>query len=182
MALALGTRSGPAVFVGSQRALQHFGKPYGHGLHQIGLDLTRLLLVDTRTEKDALWALEETLRSKAHPAIVGGAIENSLNLTVSRRLNLAAAMHTTPLVILHPSQTGGNSAAATRWRIGAAPAARDRFGSFAHWRWNVSLERSRNGRPGQWMFEWNHVTHHFRVVEVLADRPSVASTDFRLAG
>jgi protein ImuA len=179
-ALSLEVHSGPAVFVASQRALAHFGQPYGHGLHQLGLDVDRLLLVITRTEKDALWALEETLRAQARPAVVAGAVESNLNLTSSRRLNLAAGVHSTSLLLLRP--ISGTSAARTRWRIGAAPAARDRFGTFAQARWRVALERSRNGRPGQWLVEWNHVAHRFRVVEGLADRPPLASTGFRLAG
>lgn len=172
-ALGLEARAGPAVFVAARRALAEFGGPYGHGLAQLGLDAGRLLLVETKTDKDALWALEETLRSGA-AATVAGTIEGGLDLTSSRRLNLAAAPRKTPLVLLNGARATGAGAAATRWRIAAAPASRDRFGAFAHWRWRVALERSRNGRPGQWLIEWNHVAHRFRVVEGLADRPPVA--------
>ena len=80
--------------------------------------------------------------------MVAGAIAGSLDLTTSRRLNLAAAAHATPLVLLRAPAAAGTSAAATRWRIAAAPAARDRFGAFAGPRWRVALERCRNGRPG----------------------------------
>ena len=87
--------------------------------------------------------------------MVAGAISGNLDLTISRRLNLAAAAHATPLVLLRTSIAAGTSAAATRWRIAAAPAARDRFGAFADPRWRVALERCRNGRPGQWLIEWD---------------------------
>src|SRR5262245_1535112 len=180
-ALDLKARPGPAVFVAARRALADFGAPYGHGLAQLGLDVDRLVLVETRTDKDALWALEETLRSGA-AAMVAGAIEGGLDLTSSRRLNLAAAPHKTPLVVLRGARAAGVSAAATRWRIAAASAVRDRFGAFAHWRWRVALERCRNGRPGEWLIEWNHVAHRFRVVEGLADRPPLAGAGLRRAG
>jgi protein ImuA len=192
-ALGLKARAGPAVLVAARRALAGHGAPYGHGLAQLGLDVGRLILVETETDKDALWALEETLRSEARPAMVAGALAAGPDLTASRRLNLAAAPPQTPLVLLCGAQggaQGGTSAAATRWRIAAAPAARDRFGALAGPRWRVALERSRLGhsmggqmaRPGAWLIEWNHVAHRFRVVEGLADRPSLQGTGLRRTG
>jgi protein ImuA len=171
-AAALQARAGPAVFVAVRRTLD-CGTPYGHGLSQLGVDVGRLILVETDTDKDALWALEEALRSEARPAMVTGAIENDLDLTQSRRLNLAAATHATPLVLSRGGKAAGNSAAATRWRIAPAPAALDRFDTFACWRWQVTLERCRNGRTGAWLIEWDPVTRRFRSVGELTDRASV---------
>src|SRR3954449_12489401 len=74
---------GPAVFVAQRRCLADFGAPYGHGLVQLGLDAGRLLLIETGSDKDALWALEEALRSPARPAMVAGALAGSLDLTSS---------------------------------------------------------------------------------------------------
>jgi protein ImuA len=178
------------VFVAARRALSEFGDPYGHGLAQMGLKVGRLILVEARTDKDALWAIEETLRSEARPAVVAGAVAGGLDLTSSRRLNLAAAPQRTPLMLLCGPKSAGTSAAATRWRIAAAPAARDRFGALAAPRWHVALERSRLGsrhgspmdRPGAWLIEWNHVAHRFRVVDGLADRPPAAGTGLSRAG
>ncbi|HKU96772.1 MAG TPA: ImuA protein, partial [Vineibacter sp.] len=56
----------------------------------------------------------------------------------------------------------------------AAAASRDRFGAFAHWRWQVALERCRNGRPGHWTLEWDHVAYRLRLAEVVADRAPAA--------
>ena len=202
-ALSLDARAGPAVLVMSRRALSDFGAPYGHGLAQLGLDVGRLILVETETDKDALWALAETLRAQARPAMVAGALAGGVDLTSSRRLNLAAAPQRIPLVLLLGARNGasasGTSAAATRWRIVAAPAARDRFGALAAPRWHITLERSRLGshssRPGAWLIEWSPEvgsrewspewcdgTHRFRVVEGLADRPSGAGTGLHRAG
>jgi protein ImuA len=170
------------VLIAARRATADFGLPYGHGLAQLGLDPSRLVLVEAGKEKDALWALEEALRSQAKPAMVAGALEGGLDLTPSRRLNLAAAVHATPLAVLRSARASGTSAAATRWRVAAAPAARDLFGSFTHPRWQVALERARNGRPGSWLIEWNHAAHRFRVVEGLADCPPAADAGLRLVG
>jgi protein ImuA len=181
-ALALRAHSDPALLIAARRSFDAFGKPYGHGLCRLGLDVSRLILVETRSDKDALWALEEALRSKA-VAIVVGAVESDLDLTRSRRLSLAAAASGTSLVLLRPPRVTGASAALTRWRIAAAPAARDRL--LASPRWSVALERCRNGRSGQWLLEWDHVTHRFRMAQELADCPPLARTGqrgLRLAG
>jgi protein ImuA len=174
-------RAGPAIFIAARRALADFGQPYGHGLAQHGLDVDRLLLVEARTDTDALWAIEEALRAQADPAMVVGALAGDLDFTSSRRLNLAAGTQRTPLVLL-PGACTGTTAAATRWRIASAPAARDRYGTFANWRWQVTLERCRNGRLGQWLIEWDHVAHRFRMAEELADRAPVARPALRRVG
>jgi protein ImuA len=182
-ATALHARTGPAVLVVSRRGLTDFGAPYGHGLARLGLDVGRLLLVETKNDKDALWALEEALRSSAQPAMVAGAIAGGLGLTPSRRLNLAAARHATPLVLLRAAKAEGTSAAVARWRIASAPAARDPFGALAEARWSVALERCRNGRTGEWLIEWDHVAHRFRLVESVADRaPHAERAGIRRAG
>ncbi|HEX5957090.1 MAG TPA: ImuA protein [Hyphomicrobiaceae bacterium] len=189
-------RAGPAVLVAARRALAEHGTPYGHGLAQLGLAVDRLLLVETQSDKDALWAIEETLRSEARPAIVACALAGGADLTSSRRLNLAAELHHTPLALLSGAKATGTSAAATRWRIVAAPAVRDRHGALAGPRWRIALERCRLGsrridhqdsshanslmdRPGQWLIEWNHVTLRFHMVEELADRPSAQGTSYQ---
>jgi protein ImuA len=182
MVCAQHARVGPAVFVASRRALADCGDPYGHGLRQLGLDVGRFVLVETRSAKETLWALEEVLRSEAVPAMVAGSVESALDLTSSRRLNLAAAVHGTPLLLLRGAQAAGTSAASTRWRIGVAPAARDAFGTLSRCRWTVALERCRNGRSGQWVFEWDHVAHCFHLVEGMADRAFPARAGLRLAG
>jgi protein ImuA len=170
MAVASGARRGAALLVLPRKGIADFGLPYGHGLARMGLDPGRLLLAETRRPKDAFWAMEEALRSNAGLAVVAGAVETQPDLTMSRRLNLAADDAGTPLLLLRPPATAGITAALTRWRIAAAPAARDRFGAFAACRWNVALERCRNGRPGQWRCEWDHVAHRFHLAEILADR------------
>jgi protein ImuA len=143
------------------------GRISGHGLNSLGLDPSRAILVETAHRKETLWALVEALRSGAPRAVVG-AIDR-LDLKTSQKLHLAAADASRPLLLLRPSQTLESSAAATRWRVGTAPAARDRFGLYARPRWRLQLERCRNGRPGEWVVEYDHVTHRFSLVAALAN-------------
>jgi protein ImuA len=135
------------------------GRLHGHGLKALGLDPSRLILVETADRKETLWAIEEALHSAA-PAAVIGAIDK-LDLRTSQRLQLASSDTGLPLFLLRPASTLESSAAATRWNIGTAEAARDRFGLIVRPRWRLHLERCRNGRPGQWVVEYDHVAHRF---------------------
>jgi protein ImuA len=153
------------------------GRLSGHGLSALGLDPARLLLVETTHWKDTLWAMEQALRSAA-PAAVAGVIDR-LELKMSQRLHLAATEAGLPLFLLRaapslpsPANGGGwgeGSATATRWRVGAVKAARDRFGLITRPRWHLQLERCRNGRPGEWIVEYDHVAHRFSLAATLAD-------------
>ncbi len=154
------------LFVVSPRTLD--ARPYGHGLHALGLDPSRVILVETGHAKQSLWAMEEALRS-AVPAAVVGVIEKDLELKTSQRLHLAAGATGRLLLLLRPADAAGSSAAVTRWRIRAAPAARDDFGLMARARWQVALERCRNGRPGEWLVELDHAAHRFSLAAELAD-------------
>jgi protein ImuA len=99
---------------------------------------------------------------------VAGSID-TLDLKMSQRLHLAAREAGSPLFLLRPGPALEASAAATRWRIGTAEAARDRFGLLARWRWRLKLQRCRNGRVGEWVVEYDHVAHRFSLAATLAD-------------
>jgi len=154
----------PLLLVGG---VPDHGRPYGHGLQNFGLDPARLILVETVNDKQALWAMEEALRSRV-PAAVAGTI-GKLDLKTSQRLHLAAGDAGLPLLLLRSAKADEASAAATRWRVGGAEAARDRVGLIAGWRWKVSLERCRNGRPGEWLVEFDDGAHRFSLAAPLAD-------------
>ena len=157
----------PLFFVMPRYGLGPHGRLHGHGLGTLGLDPARLILVETAHRRDTLWAMEEALRSRA-PLAVAGMIDK-LELKLSQRLQLAAVDAGLPLLLLRPASTLESSAAATRWRIGTAKAARDRFGLIARARWHLTLERCRNGRPGEWMVEYDHVANRFSLAAALAD-------------
>jgi protein ImuA len=157
----------PLVFVLPAYARRQHGRLSGHGLNALGLDPARLILIETAHRKDTLWAMAEALRSAA-PAAVAGMIDK-LDLKTSQKLQLAAGDAGLPLLLLRPAPTLEASAAATRWRIGTAEAARDRFGLYARPRWHLHLDRCRNGRPGEWVVEYDHVAHRFSLAAALAD-------------
>jgi protein ImuA len=165
--LARLSRAHPIVLVLPRHIRRRYGRLYGHGLNGLGLDPARFILVETAQRKQTLWALAEALRSRA-PAAVAGMIDK-LDLKLSQKLHLAAKDCGLPLLLLRPTPLLEASAAATRWRVGTAEAARDRFGMPARPRWRLQLERCRNGRPGEWIVEYDHVAHRFSLAATLAD-------------
>lgn len=142
--------------------------PYGHGLADLGLDPGRLLLFEVETDTEAYRAVEESLRAQGLRA-VAGLVDAGLPLKQSRRLHLAAGRTDLLLLILRPAHGAQPNVAATRWRIAAAAAARDRFGCISCPRWRVHLDRCRNGRTGHWLLEWDHAAHRFGLAGTLAD-------------
>jgi len=161
------TRVGPLFLVMPAYGFREYGRLHGHGLRALGFDPAQLILIETSHRRETLWAIEEALHSGA-PAAVAGVIDK-LDLKTSQRLHLAATDCGLPLLLLRPAQNLEASAAATRWRVGTAEAARDRFGLITRPRWHLRLERCRNGRPGEWVVEYDHVAHRFNLAATLAD-------------
>ena len=62
---------------------------YGPGLAAFGLDVGRLVIVHSRRRADMLWAMEESLCCSSFAAVIGEC-DDAINLTASRRLQLAA--------------------------------------------------------------------------------------------
>lgn len=111
-------------------AVREAGAPYGPGLSHLGIDLASLVLVHTARPQDALYALEEALKSRA--GVVIGELwgkGRALDLTASRRLALAARTSGTPGLIIHaglPGQAGDiASASSTRLEIASHASAHE---------------------------------------------------------
>ncbi len=106
------------------------GALYGPGLAAHGLDLGRLVLVRAPDAPALFQAMEDALRSGA-PAFVFGEVwrMKAYDLTVSRRLLLAARAGATPALLVQASAYGAadrmSSAAETRFEIAAAPSAHE---------------------------------------------------------
>ncbi|HVJ44403.1 MAG TPA: damage-inducible protein [Dongiaceae bacterium] len=131
---------------------------YGPGLSALGLDPTRLLLVESRQETESLWALEEAARSGAVSLVIGEI--DLLDLTASRRLQLAAEEKNCTVLALRRSRLMGKgdkhrqpSAATTRWLISplaSRPIGTESRPGLGLPGWHLHLWRQRNGPPGSW--------------------------------
>lgn len=127
---------------------------YAPGLAAYGLTPDRLIAVRAPRGADALWALEECLRSRRLSAAL---LEvDRVDMTAGRRLQLAAEAGGTAGFLLFGAQAGKESAAraptaALRWR--AAPVPTSPGENRMDWPaicWDVALERAQAGKPGVW--------------------------------
>jgi protein ImuA len=146
-----------------------FGMPYAPGLRFFGLDPARILFVRCASARDCLWTMEEGLRLGGIAAVIGTRVK-SMDLTASRRLQLAAEQANTPVLLLRNYHDNAPSAAATRWRVAPAPSARDTYGFYGQARFHVALDYARGGKRGEWVMEWNHEAHSLRLSSALGDR------------
>ncbi len=133
----------------------------------------RLIAVRARRREEILWAMEEGLNTPALAAVLGEV--PAIGLTASRRLQLAAEAHGVTGLLL--SSGGADAlpptAAATRWRVAAAPSRpASPWGGVGAARWRVELLRCRGGRPDTWILEWCDETRDLALVSPLRDRPA----------
>jgi len=145
------------------------GRVVAGGLARLGLEDQTVLIAAPATEIEALWALEEGLRSGAVGLAVG-AVEGA-SLLASRRLDLAARAAGATVVLIKTRPARDLSAARRRWRVTPHPSAPHPWDPKASGsvRWRVALERSRDGASGVWILEHDLETHRLRLVERLAD-------------
>ena len=156
---------------------------YAPGLAAVGLAAAALIVVSARGTA-ALWAMEEALREPAVGAVV--AEIGTVDLTASRRLQLAAEAGGAGAFLLRPEAGGAPTASVTRWRVAASGsgeveeevnrlAARSNGGvpPVGTARWRLELLRCRGGRPAAWTVEWCHATGDLALAAPLSDRPAV---------
>jgi protein ImuA len=156
------------------------GALYAPGLARFGLAPERVIAVRARTDRDALWALEEGLGADL-AAVVGEV--GRVSLTESRRLQLAAEAAGTPALLVRPGAAAEMPGAAlTRWRLAALPGAVEPgIPGVGRARWRAELFRCRGGTAATWEMEWRDETGDLALAAPLRDRPHRAEPA-RLAG
>lgn len=155
----------PTVWVGEEQAAYAVGRSYGCGFSFFGVNLSDVIAVCSRNAQETLWAAEE-----AAAADVGAVLieflkpHRLLDLTATRRLQLAAEKSGAAPILLRSDSDAAPSAARTRWRIAAAPSAADIYDLKASGnpRWRIELERRRDGGRGAWVLEWDDETRELR--------------------
>ncbi|MDX2258458.1 MAG: hypothetical protein NW205_06020 [Hyphomicrobiaceae bacterium] len=159
------------VIVVPVRVEREIGVLHASGLDALGLDPDRLLVVRTAKDAETAWAMEETLAARAVDGLVG--LIDRLDLTMARRLALAARAQATPCLAVTAARTAPAAAAATRWRVGvaaSAPHAQDPCAPGGD-RITVRLERRRGSRAAGLdplfqepsCLEWCHEAFRFRL-------------------
>jgi len=159
-ALALAARSiaggKQVLWIQPDFARGEAGHPYGPGLARLGLPLHRMILLQVPHARDAPWAMEEALKCRALAAAIGEFADDAPDLTMTRRLSLAAAGGGALGLLLRHRSSPLPSTAMTRWEVASAAGEHDRFGGLARPALMLSLVRNRRGPNGRWLVSWDH--------------------------
>jgi protein ImuA len=161
--------SGPVLWCGRTPDL------HPPGLATVGLQPGRVLVAETTSNAEVLWALEEALRHASLAAAVGEVAR--FDLTPSRRLQLAAEDSGVTAFVLRRSMDGARgertapTAALTRWRVTPVPSQPLATPGIGRARWRLELLRCRGGEAASWIVEACDATGHLGLPPDLADRP-----------
>lgn len=143
-----------AVWIGSSRIL------FPPALKAFGIRPDQIIFIDLQKEKDILWSMEEALKCAGLAAVIGEMPD--ISFTSSRRFQLAVEQSRVTGFILrsNPRNQHPNSCIA-RWKIKSIPGfTEDGLPGLGFPRWQVDLEKIRNGRPGSWQVEWKSGKFH----------------------
>lgn len=146
---------------------------YAPGLAELGADPASVTLVQASDVKVMLGAAGEVVKCGAVGALVieGWEKPAAYDLTVTRRLALAAARSGVFALLLRHGPDPPPSAARTRWRIASAPSAALLGNAPGTPAFDLELFRHRGGVPGfSVRLEWNRDTGCFVRVEPLSGR------------
>jgi len=180
------TRQGAVVFLALKGDARDRGLLYAPGGAVYGIEAARVALCAAENLETLLWAAEEAARSPSVAALV---IETSkprrhLNLTATRRLQLAAEASGATPILIRAADDGEPTSALRRFRAAAAPSAPKAYDACAsgNSRWRVELERCRLGNRGAWVVEWDEENRELKEAQTvfvplpaaLADRPARA--------
>jgi protein ImuA len=157
------SQHGAIVFVQQDFAALEGAALYALGAAPFGIDPERFLLVRASTPKDALWAMEEALKTRGITAVIGELAERgeTADLTATRRLSLAAQKGGSLALLLRQYAWREPIAAATRWQIAAASGAGDEFGGLGATAFSLTLTKNRRGPCGTWILQWDHHAKRF---------------------
>jgi protein ImuA len=153
------------------------GRPYGPGLAAHGVPPSALLHAGPRHLQDALMIAETALSVQSFAAVILEIYGNprKFGLTESRRLHLRAKAHRRPIFLLREHGEEEASNAVTRLAVRPAPAAPHILPNGKPYPqglgnpvFHVTIEKSRNPSPPEFLLEWNAHDCLFRAIE--ADR------------
>lgn len=138
---------GMCLWVGTRRTV------FPPALQLFNVNPDRVIFITPNRPRDVLWVIEESLKCSAVVAVVGEI--RSLGFTESRRLQLAVE-ESGVTGFIHRNQPGNVNTVAchTRWHITTLASMPGDMPGVGYPRWNVQLEKVRNGKPGMWQAEW----------------------------
>jgi protein ImuA len=139
---------GAALWIGSSRTI------FPPALKLFGIEPERFVFIDLHKEHDVCWAIEEALKCNGLAAVVGEMPE--LSFTVSRRFQLAVEQSRVTGFMLRTNPRNIHiNACVSRWKIKSLPTLTyEDLPGLGFPRWQVELQKIRNGKPGIWQMEY----------------------------
>jgi protein ImuA len=141
-------------------------------VHPPGLASQKLIHVEARDARDALWAMEEGLRCAALSCVIGEirGDPKALGFTATRRLAVASERSGVPCWLVRLGGSANLSGARMRWRVASAPSLTDDLNPKAPGLpvWDAELFRARGMPPGCWTV--GHDSNSFHLVPASVDR------------
>ncbi len=170
---------GGVLFVQKYSYFQEFGCLFAASLSAYSWSAQDCLTTVVSKNMDALWAIEEGIKSRGVGLII--AEVETADFTATRRLKLASERYGVPVVLVMPYTREGSSACEMRWRISPQPSAINPYDSKAlgNPRWRAEVERCRVApeRVGEvFDLEYDDETLSLRVVSRMVPR-SVTSSE-----
>ncbi|RFZ90070.1 Error-prone repair protein ImuA [Mucilaginibacter conchicola] len=138
---------------------------YPPALKLFGVDPDQVIFVDVPAQKDVLWVTEEALKCEGVAAVICEIKE--LSFMESRRLQLAVEKsRVTGFLLRKDVKKINTTACITRWQVRPVRSKlREGMPGVGQPRWQVELQKIRNGKPGSWTVEWKKLS--FRTIETL---------------
>lgn len=164
VACALAADAMPLLWLRTEASERQGGRLHATGLAELGIDAATVLMVLVADEPALLRAAADAARC---PGLGTLLIETwgrapGLDLTATRRLMLAAESSGVTVLSLRVAAEPVPSAAATRWRVTAAPSRALEADAPGGPAFQVELLRRRGGHAGLgWRVEWNRDSRIF---------------------
>ncbi len=141
------------------------GAVFPPALASFGIDPHRIIFIYLQKQQEIQWVLEEALKCRGLAGVIAELPEFSF--TVSRRLQLAVEQSmVTGFIIRKPLRNLTTNACIARWKITSLPSVLPgNMPGVGYPRWQVELQKVRNGRPGKWQIEY--AAGRFRQVDAV---------------
>ena len=138
---------GPTVWISRHQTV------FPPALSGFGIPAHQLIFVHASSQKQMLWAIDEALKCEGLHALI--AEPGAINFMQSRRFQLSVEQSRVTAFMLCQRQAMQNTCV-SRWHIKPLPSvSQGGMPGVGPARWEVELQKMRNGRPGKWVVEWD---------------------------
>lgn len=164
------TDSRPCIWICPSRSL------FPPALKKFNIAPARIIFVETTTDAESLWVMEEALKCDGIAVVIGEIPR--VSFSQSRRLQLAVEKSKVTGFLLRAVKTQNMLASIAKWHITPVQSMNpDGFPGVGFPQWNVALLKVRNGKPGSWKVAWmpegfrvNHEPHS--IIQEISEKVS----------